>query len=154
MDSCEELYKFTRNYCDLTLGSRAIHSSCSNRSSHSPSLPKSDLADHGRCAGGSPCFRGGCGSCAPWGPSCDKQGAGKAPRGCPGGCSAAAAAPRPSSFLPSFPQQGAKEKQGTWHRYCCWTDLCPWFAFCLAFFFPVKFWSFEPECWRVFSPRR
>lgn len=111
MGSCEELYKFTQNDCDLTLGSKAIHSSCSNRPPHSPSLPRSDLADHHGCAGGSPCSRGGCDSCAPGGPSCDRQGDGEAWQACPGGCSATA--PRPSSFLPSFPQQDAKEKRAT-----------------------------------------
>lgn len=119
MDSCEELNKFIWKEWDLTLGSRAVHSSCSNRSPHSPSLPRSDPAAHRRCAGGSPCFWGWCDSCGPGGPSCNKQGAGKAALGYPGGCSAAAAAPRPSSFLPSFPQQGAKEKWGMWHGYCC-----------------------------------
>lgn len=131
-----ELYKFIWNECGLTLGSRAIHSSCSNRSPRSPCLPKSGLADRHRSVEGSPCLRGCCDSRGLWGPSCNKRAAGKAPRGYPGGCSAEAA-PRPSSFLRSFLQQGAKEKWGTWHRYSCWTDLflqfAPWLAFFLSF---------------------
>lgn len=57
-------------------------------------------------------------------------------------------------FLRSFLQQSFKEEWSTWHGYSHSTDLFPQFAFWLTFFFPVNFWRFEPECWRVFSPRR
>lgn len=153
MDGRIEVYKCVWKERGLTWGSRAIHSSCSNRSPRSPSLPKSGLANLHRFVEGSPCLRGCCDSCGLWGPSCNRRDAGKAPRGHPGGCSAEAA-PRPSSFLRSFLQQSFKEEWGTWHGYSCSTDLFPQFAFWLAFFFPVNFWRFEPECWRVFSPRR